>query len=274
MDYLHTVQLISGGAEGSLVFTFKIVTKTATKYTSIEDITNDVNNFIGYECVSPLVGEDLLGFDDWNGGPVNSAIYKGAPSITSEKICCGNILVTEKNGTETTVNPVADVFYSDKVTESTPRKSVDLTTLAGWEALSAGTHNITIVAKANGYRDSEPSAAVSVEKAAEDALAGTWVFNDDCPNLLERSVSFTFNFMVKEEPVSTLVIDTSSAVTPADIVFLYYDDTVAADSTGELAGIPTWIDDACKTITITSKLSEVTDGKDLLAWLQANATKQ
>ena len=44
------------------------------------------------------------------------------------------------------------------------RKSVDLTTLAGWEALSSGTHNITIVAKANGYRDSEPSAAVQVEK--------------------------------------------------------------------------------------------------------------
>ena len=46
------------------------------------------------------------------------------------------------------------------------RKSVDLTTLAGWEALSSGTHNITIVAKANGYRDSEPSAAVQVEKTA------------------------------------------------------------------------------------------------------------
>lgn len=45
------------------------------------------------------------------------------------------------------------------------RKSVDLTTLAGWVALSSGTHNITIVAKANGFKDSAPSAAVSVEKA-------------------------------------------------------------------------------------------------------------
>lgn len=49
---------------------------------------------------------------------------------------------------------------------STPRVSVDLTTLPGWSALSSGTHNITIVAKADGYRDSEPSAAVQVEKAA------------------------------------------------------------------------------------------------------------
>lgn len=45
--------------------------------------------------------------------------------------------------------------------------SVDLTTLPGWASLADGAHNITVVAKANGYRDSEPSAAVSVEKAAE-----------------------------------------------------------------------------------------------------------
>ena len=44
--------------------------------------------------------------------------------------------------------------------------SIDLTTLPGWPALSSGTHNITIVAKADGYRDSTPSAAVQVEKAA------------------------------------------------------------------------------------------------------------
>ena len=44
--------------------------------------------------------------------------------------------------------------------------SVDLTTLPGWASLSTGSHSITIVAKADGYRDSEPSAAVSVEKAA------------------------------------------------------------------------------------------------------------
>ena len=45
------------------------------------------------------------------------------------------------------------------------RLSVDLTTLSGWASLSAGSHNIQIVAKASGYRDSEKSAAVSVTKA-------------------------------------------------------------------------------------------------------------
>lgn len=52
------------------------------------------------------------------------------------------------------------------------RKSVDLTTLAGWGALSSGTHNIQIVAKADGYKDSAPSAAVSVEKAAAMPVKG------------------------------------------------------------------------------------------------------
>lgn len=42
--------------------------------------------------------------------------------------------------------------------------SVDLTTLSGWEGLSDGNHKITIVAKADGYRDSLPSEAVSVTK--------------------------------------------------------------------------------------------------------------
>ena len=50
--------------------------------------------------------------------------------------------------------------------------SVDLTTLPGWGALSTGTHNITIVARADGYRDSEPSAAVQVEKAAAMPVKG------------------------------------------------------------------------------------------------------
>lgn len=43
-------------------------------------------------------------------------------------------------------------------------ESVDLTTLPGWSSLSSGTHNITIVAKAAGYIDSEKSAVVEVTK--------------------------------------------------------------------------------------------------------------
>lgn len=44
--------------------------------------------------------------------------------------------------------------------------SIDLSTLSGWESLSTGSHNITIVAKADGYADSKPSAVVKVTKAS------------------------------------------------------------------------------------------------------------
>lgn len=56
--------------------------------------------------------------------------------------------------------------------------SVDLTTLPGWSSLSDGSHNITIVAKADGYRDSEPSAAVSVEKGSAMPVKGDLISID------------------------------------------------------------------------------------------------
>ena len=110
----------------------------------------------------------------------------------------------------------------------------------------------------------------------EDELAGTWIFNDDKPYMGERgvAVSFTFNFVSNNDSFSTLRIDDSGAATPSGQIYLYYNDVTAAYSNGVSAGIPTWNELAYRTITITSKLSEVTNGDTLLTWLQANATKQ
>ena len=69
-------------------------------------------------------------------------------------------------------------------------KSVDLTTLSGWSSLSTGSHNITVVAKADGYKDSEPSAAVSVEKAAP-------VYTD-CITFTGETSDFTLKATYKE----------------------------------------------------------------------------
>ncbi len=68
--------------------------------------------------------------------------------------------------------------------------SIDLTTLPGWASLSIGSHNITVVAKADGYRDSEPSAAVSVEKAAP-------VYTD-CITFTGETSDFTLTATYKE----------------------------------------------------------------------------
>ena len=45
-----------------------------------------------------------------------------------------------------------------------PKKSVNLTTLSGWANLTNGNHIIKIVAKADGYQDSDKSAGVEVTK--------------------------------------------------------------------------------------------------------------
>ena len=69
-------------------------------------------------------------------------------------------------GTDATNTNLINWLEANATQQTTPKVSVDLTTLPGWSSLPSDTYSITIVAKADGYRDSEPSAAVSVEKAA------------------------------------------------------------------------------------------------------------
>lgn len=59
-----------------------------------------------------------------------------------------------------------DVYADDTVLlgNVTSQQSVDLTTLSGWADLTDGNHTIKIVAKADGYQDSEKSAGVEVTK--------------------------------------------------------------------------------------------------------------
>ena len=68
-------------------------------------------------------------------------------SSDGQEISEGDVISV--NGTKLTVSKI---------------KSIDLTTLPGWASLSTGSHNITIVAKAAGYIDSEKSAGVEVTK--------------------------------------------------------------------------------------------------------------
>ena len=85
---------------------------------------------------------------------------------TLHAISSGSKLVIT-GGTDVTNSALISWVESNAKQQTVSTKvSVDLTTLPGWASLSSGSHSITIVAKADGYRDSEPSAAVSVEKVA------------------------------------------------------------------------------------------------------------
>lgn len=144
-----------------------------------------------------------------------------------------------------------------------------------WRIPSSGTisstaihWNSSMLAGTGGTFTSDPSINTTyygawTSSAEEDALAGTWVFNDtvDLSTITkEFSVSFTSNS------------------TDYELFYLISGSTFAQEiqynGTAVYGGAVGWTDEAYKTITITSKLSEVTDGDTLLAWLQANATKQ
>lgn len=109
------------------------------------------------------------------------------------------------------------------------RKSVDLTTLAGWEALSSGTHNITIVAKANGFKDSAPSAAVTVEKAAAAQIWGVSGLGNSDPTLTR-----TFDNVGKTYNINS---DAGTITTDFDTEFNF--DTVVQDG-NTMIKIPTF----------------------------------
>ena len=100
-------------------------------------------------------------------------------------------------------------------------------------------------------------------QSATDELAGTWVFNDV---LTSGGADFNVNFT---SSISTYV--RIYRTTRKDNLMNYIDGSGTPHTVYISAG---WLDEAYKTITITSKLSEVTNGDTLLAWLQANATKQ
>ena len=87
--------------------------------------------------------------------------------------------------------------------------SVDLTTLPGWSSLSGGTHNITIVAKAAGYKDSEPSAGVEVTR-------GAWTISDNINPRATRLVLGVYNVVNGE--LGTLAKSYTMDIQPGMIV--------------------------------------------------------
>lgn len=62
------------------------------------------------------------------------------------------------------VGEIGEITGGDGGGGTTSRKSVDLATLPGWANLTDGNHTIQIMAKADGYIDSEKSAGVEVTK--------------------------------------------------------------------------------------------------------------
>lgn len=78
--------------------------------------------------------------------------------------------VTISNITDTTFvfQGITDTVSTITITSksSVSKVSIDLTTLTGWDNVSSGEHQISVIAKATGYLNSEKSTAVTFTKAS------------------------------------------------------------------------------------------------------------
>lgn len=54
---------------------------------------------------------------------------------------------------------------------STNKVTIDLTTLSGWNDVTSGEHQISVVAKATGYRDSEKSTPITFTKQGGSSVS-------------------------------------------------------------------------------------------------------
>lgn len=69
---------------------------------------------------------------------------------------------------------VDDAFYTWFMTNiEKPQVNIDLTTLSGYESLSAGTYALSVKAKAQGYQDSDLSSTVSFTKLAAPVVTAS-----------------------------------------------------------------------------------------------------
>lgn len=151
---------------------------------------------------------------------------------------------------------VSDTFYTwFNANIEKPRLSVDVSTLAGWANLSAGEKNITIVAKAAGFKDSAPSASVKVTKAA---AGETWVLNQTFGYLTTQT--FTVNFTSNGQNYDKIDIH---APKPIQQEIRYGD---SSEFVWDVQG--GWTNEAYRTVVLDSPATG-----ELLTWLQANGKR-
>lgn len=151
---------------------------------------------------------------------------------------------------------------------------------SGTDYVYASEPRIAYILNSNGniVKGSEPITEGGVYKVeAEDALEGTWVFNDTV-NLspLTSDTEFKINFTFGANDTEGTAIQ----ILGGDYVQVDYESY--DEDEGEYAfgtvyyGLNGWYVDTNKTIHITTKFDDLTYtvGNSLLAWLEANATKQ
>ena len=225
------------------------------------------------------VAENKLTSTGYNFGNVEENIYVNSSEDGKELLVkngykikyveypktVGNGGTSYKPGT--TFNSVRDSTKTTYISieAASSKVSIDLTTLTGWDNVTAGEHQISVVAKATGYRDSEKSVAISFTKASV-STGETWVLNNTIgtTNLPTTTINFTSN----NESFTQISMSSSGNPMTGITNTLYYNNTTAYfQNTNDNPG-GSWTDEAYRTI----EFDEEPTG-ELLTWLQANGTK-
>ena len=143
--------------------------------------------------------EEMIGY--YKNGVANEWVYDiGAWEFVSEDT------ITITGGTDATnADLIAAIQFA--ATQPSSQLSVDLSTLSGWSDVTAGSHTLTIKAKATGYRDSNASAGAGFTKAAsgynvrvqgEIDTAGSVTIYDgmtsSAPSLVDYKLLYNFTF--------------------------------------------------------------------------------
>ena len=140
--------------------------------------------------------------------------------------------------------------YSELPQLSTPQNVSANGTTVSWDAVENATSYAVL---ADGSEIGTVEGTVT-----EDVLTGTWVFN----NTINASGNLWFDlYFTCDGKQGTSIMTDEGWLNYGGI-----DSPVYTESG--------WKNEVYKTITITSKLSEVTNGDELLAYLQSNAIKQ
>lgn len=145
----------------------------------------------------------------------------------------------------------------------------DLTTLG----LEFGTtYSISAISKAEGYKDSAESEAVSYK---EQSILGEWLLNKTL-TFPTNSVKYYINFTAIDNYGSSgnfiainLIPELSS--TTKNYMQYTFNASDGSEAGRSIYTNGTWGNDASRTITI--KGGDGTSNADFIAWLQANATK-
>ncbi len=220
------------------------------------DVTNSSGSWsefdVGYNISADGFGdivsqENYVAFGDYS--------YWSYPSTTSFDL-------TFTGGTDTT-NANLIAWVEANMEKATPTATFDLTTLD----LPEGTHTISVIGKAEGYKASAASAGVSytVEPSGVTLAAGTYVAND----VLTKDTNFDFDLNY-----SALIFKYNNIIISDELIYKHYPtDTDNVERTGIAYNFldSTWTADIYKTIVLETD-QEVS--AEFATWFNANFTKQ